>query len=102
MVEWAQPLLSQALEDEDDFGGLVDLRLENNYVGNEMCWMISIIAACLHYLATRRSIMSTVVRESLPRQGLKAETKRSKYDKISEKNILIFDPGSGSTRIPKI
>lgn len=55
----ARPLLAQALEDED-FEGLVDPRLEKNYVGSEMFRMIEAAAACVRHSATKRPRMSQV------------------------------------------
>ncbi|XP_021817971.1 proline-rich receptor-like protein kinase PERK8, partial [Prunus avium] len=48
LVEWARPLLSQALENED-FKGLADPRLEKNYVENEMFRMIEAASACVRH-----------------------------------------------------
>lgn len=55
----ARPLLAQALEDED-FEGLVDPKLEKNYIGSEMFRMIEAAAACVRHSATRRPRMSQV------------------------------------------
>ncbi|KAF8012795.1 hypothetical protein BT93_I0831 [Corymbia citriodora subsp. variegata] len=61
LVEWARPLLTQALEDED-FEGLVDPKLQNQYVESEMFRMIEAAAACVRHSATKRPRMSQVVR----------------------------------------
>ncbi|KAK9061816.1 hypothetical protein SSX86_019000 [Deinandra increscens subsp. villosa] len=61
LVEWARPLLNQALENED-FEGLVDPRLGKNYVQIEMFRMIEAAAACIRHLAPKRPRMSQVVR----------------------------------------
>ncbi|MFS8011046.1 putative protein kinase RLK-Pelle-PERK-1 family [Helianthus anomalus] len=61
LVEWARPLLNQALENED-FEGLVDPRLGKNYVQVEMFRMIEAAAACIRHLAPKRPRMSQVVR----------------------------------------
>ncbi|GAY46221.1 hypothetical protein CUMW_095320 [Citrus unshiu] len=61
LVEWARPLLAEALEHED-FEALVDSRLEKNYVDSEMFWMIEAAAACVRHSATKRPRMSQVVR----------------------------------------
>ncbi|KAK3013055.1 hypothetical protein RJ639_009655 [Escallonia herrerae] len=61
LVEWARPLLMQALEKED-FEELVDPRLEKNFVAIEMFRMIEAAAACVRHLATKRPRMSQVVR----------------------------------------
>lgn len=61
LVEWARPLLNQALESED-FDSLVDPRLEKNYVQVEMFRMIEAAAACIRHLAPKRPRMSQVVR----------------------------------------
>ncbi|XP_011099296.1 proline-rich receptor-like protein kinase PERK8 [Sesamum indicum] len=61
LVEWARPLLTQALEKED-FGDLVDPKLGSNFVPNEMFRMIEAAAACVRHLASKRPRMSQVVR----------------------------------------
>ncbi|KAL9424849.1 hypothetical protein AB3S75_031884 [Citrus x aurantiifolia] len=61
LVEWARPLLAEALEHED-FEALVDSRLEKNYVDSEMFQMIEAAAACVRHSATKRPRMSQVVR----------------------------------------
>ncbi|KAK4393408.1 Proline-rich receptor-like protein kinase PERK8 [Sesamum angolense] len=61
LVEWARPLLTQALEKED-FGDLVDPKLGDNFIPNEMFRMIEAAAACVRHLASKRPRMSQVVR----------------------------------------
>ncbi|KAI3452132.1 hypothetical protein Pfo_008797 [Paulownia fortunei] len=61
LVEWARPLLTQALEKED-FGDLVDPRLEEKFIASEMFRMIEAAAACVRHLASKRPRMSQVVR----------------------------------------
>ncbi|XP_031122271.1 proline-rich receptor-like protein kinase PERK9 isoform X1 [Ipomoea triloba] len=61
LVEWARPLLSQALETEE-FQHLTDPRLEKNYVDNEMFRMIEAAAACVRHSSTKRPRMGQVVR----------------------------------------
>lgn len=61
LVEWARPLLSQALE-SGSLEGLIDPRLENNYVATEMFGMIEAAAVCIRHLASKRPRMSQVVR----------------------------------------
>ncbi|OIW05458.1 hypothetical protein TanjilG_12049 [Lupinus angustifolius] len=61
VVEWARPLLTEALESED-FEILVDSRLEKNYNRNEMLRMIEAAAACVRHSAVKRPKMSQVVR----------------------------------------
>ncbi|XP_019176357.1 PREDICTED: proline-rich receptor-like protein kinase PERK8 isoform X1 [Ipomoea nil] len=61
LVEWARPLLVQALENEN-FDDLVDPRLEKNFVAIEMFRMIEAAAACVRHLAAKRPRMSLVVR----------------------------------------
>ncbi|KAK4765933.1 hypothetical protein SAY87_007575 [Trapa incisa] len=61
LVQWARPLLAQALDDED-FEGLVDLKLEKNYVASELFRMIEAAAVCVRHSATKRPRMSQVVR----------------------------------------
>ncbi|KAM1219588.1 hypothetical protein ACFX2G_047640 [Malus domestica] len=61
MVEWARPLLAQALE-TGNFDALVDVRLQNDYNTSEMACMLSCAAACVRHSARRRPRMSQVVR----------------------------------------
>ncbi|KAF3644630.1 Proline-rich receptor-like protein kinase PERK9 [Capsicum annuum] len=61
LVEWARPLLAQALETEN-FDDLVDPRLEKNYVAGEMFRMIEAAAACVRHSGSKRPKMSQVVR----------------------------------------
>ncbi|KAF9663935.1 hypothetical protein SADUNF_Sadunf17G0103700 [Salix dunnii] len=61
LVEWARPLLTSALENED-FETLVDPELEKNYVPSEMFRMIEAAAACVRHSAAKRPRMSQVVR----------------------------------------
>ncbi|XP_008776736.3 proline-rich receptor-like protein kinase PERK8 [Phoenix dactylifera] len=61
LVEWAWPLLVQALED-GDFGDLPDPRLENNFNEGEMLRMIEAAAACIRHSSAMRPRMTQVVR----------------------------------------
>ncbi|KAI6700384.1 hypothetical protein NL676_014708 [Syzygium grande] len=61
LVEWARPLLTQALDNED-FEPLVDSKLQKQYVESEMFRMIEAAAACVRHSATKRPRMSQVVR----------------------------------------
>ncbi|KAE8701306.1 putative proline-rich receptor-like protein kinase PERK11 [Hibiscus syriacus] len=61
LVEWARPLLAEAIEHEV-FEELVDPRLGNNYVKHEMFRMVEAAAACVRHSAARRPRMSQVVR----------------------------------------
>ncbi|KAL2338075.1 hypothetical protein Fmac_012521 [Flemingia macrophylla] len=61
MVEWARPLLSQALEN-GNFNGLVDPRLQTNYNLDEMNRMTACAATCVRHSARLRPRMSQVVR----------------------------------------
>ncbi|KAI5591595.1 hypothetical protein BDE02_04G091300 [Populus trichocarpa] len=61
LVEWARPLLTDAIENED-FEALADSGLEKNYVPSEMFRMIEAAAACVRHSAARRPRMSQVVR----------------------------------------
>ncbi|KAL2504786.1 Proline-rich receptor-like protein kinase PERK8 [Abeliophyllum distichum] len=61
LVEWARPLLTQAL-DKENFEEIVDPRLEKNFVASEMFRMIEAAAACVRHLASKRPRMSQVVR----------------------------------------
>ncbi|CAA7055576.1 unnamed protein product [Microthlaspi erraticum] len=61
LVEWARPLLNQAIENEE-FEELVDPRLEKNFVPGEMFRMVEAAAACVRHSAAKRPKMSQVVR----------------------------------------
>ncbi|MED6185294.1 Proline-rich receptor-like protein kinase perk8 [Stylosanthes scabra] len=61
LVEWARPLLIEALDNED-LDILVDPRLEKNYNRNEMFRMIEAASACVRHSAIKRPRMSQVVR----------------------------------------
>ncbi|XP_050119094.1 proline-rich receptor-like protein kinase PERK12 isoform X2 [Malus sylvestris] len=61
LVEWARPLLIQALE-TGDLSKLVDPRLEKHYVEVEMFRMIEAAAACVRHSAPKRPRMAQVVR----------------------------------------
>ncbi|KAJ4902340.1 Proline-rich receptor-like protein kinase PERK8 [Raphanus sativus] len=61
LVEWARPLLSQAIENEE-FEELVDPRLGDNFIPGEMFRMVEAAAACVRHSAARRPKMSQVVR----------------------------------------
>ncbi|KAL2555196.1 Proline-rich receptor-like protein kinase PERK5 [Forsythia ovata] len=60
-VDWARPLLTQALEDQN-FDALVDPRLQKDYDHNEVARMVACAAACVRHSARRRPRMSQVVR----------------------------------------
>ncbi|XP_022751380.1 proline-rich receptor-like protein kinase PERK4 [Durio zibethinus] len=61
LVDWARPLLAQALED-GNHDQLVDARLELNYNHNEMQRMIACAAASIRHSARKRPKMSQIVR----------------------------------------
>ncbi|KAD6794595.1 hypothetical protein R6Q59_021433 [Mikania micrantha] len=61
IVDWARPLLTQALED-GNFSTLTDRRLQNNYDCSEMSRMITCAAACVRHLARQRPSMSQIAR----------------------------------------
>ncbi|KAH7685951.1 Non-specific serine/threonine protein kinase protein [Dioscorea alata] len=61
LVEWARPLLVNALE-TGEYEDLVDPRLENNFVKNEMSRMIEVAAACVRHSAPKRPRMVQVLR----------------------------------------
>ncbi|XP_031252697.1 proline-rich receptor-like protein kinase PERK15 isoform X1 [Pistacia vera] len=60
MVDWAKPLLAQALE-EGNFGPLVDPKLKE-YDSTGMARMVACAAASVHHSARRRPRMSQIVR----------------------------------------
>ncbi|URD73801.1 STYKc [Musa troglodytarum] len=61
LVEWARPLLIQALEKED-LGDLPDPRLDGNYNKDEMFRMIEVAAACTRQSSDMRPRMGQVAR----------------------------------------
>ncbi|CAD5315317.1 unnamed protein product [Arabidopsis thaliana] len=61
IVDWAKPLMIQALND-GNFDGLVDPRLENDFDINEMTRMVACAAASVRHSAKRRPKMSQIVR----------------------------------------
>lgn len=61
LVEWARPLLIEALNSED-FETLADPRLGKNCNRNEMFRMIEAAAACVRHSSVKRPKMSQVVR----------------------------------------
>ncbi|XVF26750.1 hypothetical protein REPUB_Repub14bG0045200 [Reevesia pubescens] len=60
IVDWARPLLSQALEHEN-FDALVDPRLQKDYDSSEMTRMVACAAACVRHSARHRPRMSQVL-----------------------------------------
>ncbi|CDO98035.1 unnamed protein product [Coffea canephora] len=61
IVDWARPLLTQALDD-GNFDTLADPRLRKDYDSTEMARMVACAAACVRHLARRRPRMSQIVR----------------------------------------
>ncbi|GAB2292246.1 belongs to the protein kinase super [Dionaea muscipula] len=61
LLDWARPLLTRALEDEN-FDSLVDPQLQNNYNHGEMVRMVTCVANCVRHSARRRPRMSQIVR----------------------------------------
>ncbi|KAA8541796.1 hypothetical protein F0562_022948 [Nyssa sinensis] len=60
IVDWARPLLAQALED-GNFDTLADPRLQNDYDSTEMTRMIACAAVCVRHLARLRPRMSQII-----------------------------------------
>ncbi|MBA0552071.1 hypothetical protein Golob_022913 [Gossypium lobatum] len=61
IVDWARPLLSQALEHRN-FDAFVDSRLQKDYDSDEMTRMVACAAACVRHSARNRPRMSQVLR----------------------------------------
>lgn len=61
IVDWARPLLSQALE-QRNFDAFVDPRLQKDYDSSEMHQMVACAAACVRYSSRHRPRMSQIVR----------------------------------------
>ncbi|CAL1392370.1 unnamed protein product [Linum trigynum] len=61
LVERARPFMSHALV-SGELGGLIDPRLDKNYVEEEMFRMIEAAAACVRHSAAKRPRMEQIVR----------------------------------------
>ncbi|KAL9252159.1 Proline-rich receptor-like protein [Drosera capensis] len=61
LVDWARPWLSHALKTEE-FEGLVDPKLGENYVKLEVFRMIEAAAACVRHSSAKRPQMGQIVR----------------------------------------
>ncbi|KAF8036482.1 hypothetical protein BT93_C2260 [Corymbia citriodora subsp. variegata] len=61
LVDWARPLLKQALRD-GNFDSLADHRLQNNYNHSEMARMVACADACIHESVQCRPRMSLIAR----------------------------------------
>ncbi|KAL0864347.1 hypothetical protein Bca101_043465 [Brassica carinata] len=61
IVDWAKPLMIQALNDRN-FDGLVDPCLEDNFYITEMTRMVACTAATVRYSAKRRPKQLQIVR----------------------------------------
>ncbi|URE44217.1 PPR repeat [Musa troglodytarum] len=61
LVDWARPLLTQALND-GEYDAFVDPRLRKKYAHNEMGRMVACAAVCVRHSARRRPRMSLIVR----------------------------------------
>ncbi|KAJ1419038.1 Serine-threonine/tyrosine-protein kinase, catalytic domain [Sesbania bispinosa] len=62
LVDWARPLLTRGLEEDGNFGELVDLFLEGNYNPQELTRMAACAAASIRHSAKKRPKMSQIVR----------------------------------------
>ncbi|CAI8609159.1 unnamed protein product [Vicia faba] len=62
LVDWARPLLSQALEEDGNFKELIDPFLEGNYNNQEMIRMAACASSSIRHSAKKRSKMSQIVR----------------------------------------
>ncbi|KAL3844841.1 hypothetical protein ACJIZ3_002244 [Penstemon smallii] len=61
LVDWARPIMIQALED-GNYDALVDPRLEDNYVPDELARMVACASASIRHSGRRRPKMSQIVR----------------------------------------
>lgn len=61
LVDWARPLLTTAMEDEN-FNHLVDPSLQFSYKHSEMARVVACAATCVRKSARHRPLMSQVVR----------------------------------------
>ncbi|KAK7359997.1 hypothetical protein VNO77_01969 [Canavalia gladiata] len=62
LVDWARPILNRGLEEEGNFGEIVDPFLEGNYNTQEMTRMAACAAASIRHSAKKRPKMSQIVR----------------------------------------
>lgn len=60
LVDWATPIITTALG-EGDYGKLVDPRLQDSYVPQEMARMVACAGACIRRSSKRRPRMSQIV-----------------------------------------
>ncbi|KAI8020424.1 Proline-rich receptor-like protein kinase PERK5 [Camellia lanceoleosa] len=96
LVDWARPRMEQALED-GNYDELVDPRLENNFVPQEMARMVACASASIRHSARRRPKMSQIVRtlegnsslDDLNNATAKPSNQNSAYNSSNE----IFNPG---------
>ncbi|MED6167838.1 Proline-rich receptor-like protein kinase perk1 [Stylosanthes scabra] len=61
LVDWARPLLTRALEDQN-FDPLIDPRLQDEYEPSEMTLMVACAAASIRHSAKHRPRMSQIAR----------------------------------------
>ncbi|KAL0378117.1 UNVERIFIED_CONTAM: Proline-rich receptor-like protein kinase PERK5 [Sesamum radiatum] len=61
LVDWARPVITKAMED-GNYSKLVDPRLEDNYIPQEMARMVACASASIRHSARRRPRMSQIVR----------------------------------------
>ncbi|XVE75039.1 hypothetical protein DITRI_Ditri12bG0065400 [Diplodiscus trichospermus] len=94
LVEWARPLLIEALE-TGDFSELIDPRLEKRYVESQVFMMIEAAAACVRHSAAKRPRMSLVVRAL----DFDAESDLSNGVKFGQSTV--YDSGQYSEEIIK-
>ncbi|KAI3463334.1 hypothetical protein Pfo_019997 [Paulownia fortunei] len=59
IIDWARPLLTQALED-GNFDSVADPRLQKDYDSVEMARMVACASVCVRHLARRRPRMSQI------------------------------------------
>lgn len=89
LVDWATPIITTALA-EGDYSELVDPRLQDNYVPQEMARMVACAGACIRRSAKRRPRMSQIVR------ALEGDVS---FDEVHEwakpSNSSTFGDGSG-------
>ncbi|MED6155676.1 Proline-rich receptor-like protein kinase perk4 [Stylosanthes scabra] len=62
LVDWARPLLTRGLEEDGNFGELVDPFLEGNFNKQEMTRIAACAASSIRHSAKKRPKMSQIVR----------------------------------------
>ncbi|KAL3632980.1 Proline-rich receptor-like protein kinase perk1 [Castilleja foliolosa] len=85
IIDWARPLLTQALED-NNFDNVADPKLQKNYNPIEMARMVACASVCVRHLARRRPRMSQIIlalNGNLPLEELK-ESIQPEHSRVND------------------